>query len=116
MDQSLYMDVHVPFAITDQLRLRGVDVLTAQEARTGELSDSDLLDRAVELGRILFTQDTDLLTEASSRQRTGGSFVGVIYGAQTGVTIRKCVEGLELIAKAGTPAEWINRVEYLPLK
>lgn len=27
----LYMDAHVPFAITAGLRLRGVDVLTAQE-------------------------------------------------------------------------------------
>ena len=27
----LYMDVHIPQAITDQLRRRGVDVLTAIE-------------------------------------------------------------------------------------
>ncbi len=28
---SFYMDVHVPFATTEQLRRRGVDVLVAQE-------------------------------------------------------------------------------------
>jgi predicted nuclease of predicted toxin-antitoxin system len=113
---GIYTDVHIPFAITDQSRLGAVDILTAQEDGAGEFSDSDLLDRANELGRVLFTQDTDLLTEASSRQRTGGSFVGVIYAAQTRVTIRQCVEDLELIAKASEPSEWINRVEYLPLK
>ena len=32
---SLYMDVHIPQAITDQLRRRGVDVLTAQAAESG---------------------------------------------------------------------------------
>ncbi len=31
MAVGLYMDVHVPQAITDQLRRRGVDVLTAIE-------------------------------------------------------------------------------------
>jgi predicted nuclease of predicted toxin-antitoxin system len=59
------MDVHVPAAITDGLRLRGVDVLTAQEDGTGEFFDSDLLDRATALGRVLFTQDKGLLREAA---------------------------------------------------
>ena len=31
MTRALYMDVHVPFAVTLQLRQRGVDVLTAIE-------------------------------------------------------------------------------------
>ena len=50
------------------------------------------------------------------RQRTGRAFNGVIYAPQTGVTLGKCVADLELIAKAGEAWEWINRVEYLPLK
>jgi hypothetical protein len=48
------MDVHVPAAITRALVLRDVDVLTSQLDGTIELSDSDLLDRATELGRVLF--------------------------------------------------------------
>jgi hypothetical protein len=36
----LYMDVHVPQAITEQLRRRGIDVLTAFEDRTTELPDA----------------------------------------------------------------------------
>jgi hypothetical protein len=35
----LYMDVHVPIAVTYGLRLRGVDVLTAQEDGAAELPD-----------------------------------------------------------------------------
>ena len=58
------MDVHVPAAITRGLVLRGVDVLTAQIDDTTELEDPDLLDRATELGRVLFSQDEDLLTKA----------------------------------------------------
>jgi hypothetical protein len=49
MPVGLYMDVHIPKAITIGLRLRGVDVLTAQEDGTITLSDADLLNRATNL-------------------------------------------------------------------
>jgi predicted nuclease of predicted toxin-antitoxin system len=111
-----YMDVQVPLAITDQLRLREVDVLTAQEDGTREFADSDLLNRASELGRVFVTQDADLLVEGDLRQRTGRSFVSVIYAPQTRATIGQCVENLELIAKASESSEWVNRVEFVPLK
>ena len=55
MSVRLYMDVHVRRAVTAGLRLRGVDVLTAQEDGNRELLDPELLDRATELGRVLFT-------------------------------------------------------------
>ena len=35
----LYTDIHVPFAITVALHLRGVDVLTAQEDKAADLGD-----------------------------------------------------------------------------
>ncbi len=69
MSVPLYMDVHVPRAITKALRLRGVDVLTAQEDRMNEADDPDILDRATALGRAVFTQDGDFLAEAKGRQR-----------------------------------------------
>ena len=46
MPITLYMDHHVPRAITAGLRNRGVDVLTAYEDNTHELDDPALLDRA----------------------------------------------------------------------
>jgi hypothetical protein len=64
------------------LQLRGVDVLTAHEDGTSELPDPELLDRATELERVLFTQDDDLLTEVTRRQRQGQTFSGVIYAHQ----------------------------------
>lgn len=109
------MDVHVPAAITRALVLRDVDVLTSQLDGTIELSDSDLLDRETELGRVLVSQDEDLLAEATHPQRTDRKFGGVIYAHQLGVTIGQCVKDLEIIAKAGMPEDLANRVEYLPL-
>jgi len=112
----LYMDVHIPYAITTGLRLRDVDVLTAQEDGAAEYEDSALLDRATELGRVLFTYDDDLLEEAAIRQHKGHTFVGGVYARQLDVTIGQCVDDLELIGKACDPSEWLSRVEYLPLK
>ena len=116
MSVKLYMDVPVPLAITSQLRRRQVDVITAQEDGARRFSDSDLLNRASQLNRILVTHDKDLLVEGSLRQRIGGAFVGVIYVPQTGMTIGKCVDDLELLAQLTELAEWVKRVEYLPLK
>jgi predicted nuclease of predicted toxin-antitoxin system len=111
----LYMDVQVRRAVTDGLRLRGVDVITAQEDGARELEDSDLLDRANELGRVLFTQDDDLLVEAKRRQESGETFAGLIYAHQLKTTIGQCISDLELIAKATQPQEWISSTAYLPL-
>ena len=60
MTVSLYMDHHVPKAITIGLRLRGIDILTSYEDGTDQLDDNLLLKRAHELKRVLFTQDDDL--------------------------------------------------------
>lgn len=112
---ALYMDHHVERAITLGLRARGVDVLTAYEDGASRFADMNLLDRATALGRVLFTRDDDLLAEASTRQRAGGYFHGVIYAHLRIVDVGTCIRELEIIAKAGQPEDVINRVEYLPL-
>jgi len=68
MPLALYMDQHVPRAITTGLRSRNVDVLTASEDGTSACTDTELLDRALQCGRVLFSQDDDLLAEAARRQ------------------------------------------------
>ena len=110
------MDVHVRRAITVGLRLRGVDIVTAQEDETTRLPDPELLDRATALERVLFSQDADLLREASSRQRRRQHFSGLIYAHQLFTTIRQCIDDLELLAKVNEPSDFADRVEYLPLK
>jgi hypothetical protein len=57
--EELHMDHHVPRAITVGLRLRGVEVLTAAEDGASEADDPALLDRAMTVGRAIFTHDED---------------------------------------------------------
>ncbi|MGJ5675072.1 MAG: DUF5615 family PIN-like protein [Nostochopsis sp.] len=82
MAVKLYMDVHVPQAITDQLRRRGVDILTAIEDDSNELSDSELLERARLLERVIFTQDIRFKVMAQDWQNQGRQFAGLIFGHQ----------------------------------
>jgi hypothetical protein len=110
------MDVHVRRQVTDGLKLRGVDILTEQEDGRTRYEDSDLLDRATLLDRVLFSQDEHLLAYAASRQQAGISFGGVIYAHQRRITIGQCVDDLEFLALAGEPDDFANKVEYLPLK
>jgi len=57
MAVALMLDAHVPRAVADQLRCRGVDVVTAIEDGSDELGDDEPLERATSLNRVLFTQD-----------------------------------------------------------
>ena len=111
---ALYMDHHVPRAITVGLRLRSVDVMTAYEDGASEQDDPQLLDRANTLERVLFTQDDDFLAEATRRQKDGVFFRGVIYAHQLRISVGRCIHDLEIIAKAGEPETLYNQVQFLP--
>ena len=109
------MDVHVPPAVTTALRLRSVDVSTAQEDGAAQLDDDRLLQRATELGRILVSQDSDLLREGARRLREGADFSGIVYAHQLRTMIGQMVQDLEPIATATSNEEWRGRIEYLPI-
>jgi len=114
MSLALYMDQHVPRAITVGLRLRDVDVLTAFEDGASDASDQVLLDRATALDRVLVSQDADLLAEAAHRHAADIPFSGVIYAHQH-TPVGACVRDLEVIAKAGELADLRHQVLFLPL-
>lgn len=109
------MDENVPRAVTLGLRQRGVDVLTAQEDGYASTPDAQILDRAGELGRVLFSQDDDLLVEANRRQAENLPFSGVVYAHQLKITTGLCVRDLEFLARAADSSDMENRVEFLLL-
>jgi hypothetical protein len=116
MPVALYMDEHVPQAITDQLRRRGVDVLTALEDGFDHRPDEHVLERSTALKRVVFTQDIRFKARAENWQRTGRPFSGLTFGHQLGGTISEFVADLQLIAVASDIEEWQNTIEYLPFR
>jgi hypothetical protein len=112
---ALYFDVHVDHAIAGQLRLRQVDVLTAQEDGADRLSDELLLERAGTLTRPIVTHDIRFQALAEDWQRQGKPFCGLIFAHQMQVSIGQCVRDLEIIAKATDPRDWVSQIIRLPL-
>jgi hypothetical protein len=114
MTIPLYLDHHVKAAITVGLRRRGVDVATCAEDGMDRADDDQILARATQLGRAVFTQDDDFLALANEWLRNGRAFAGVIYAEQLGITIGQAIRDLELIALVLEPADIANRIEFLP--
>ena len=108
MSVALYMDEHVPYPITVGLRIRSVDVVTAQQDGRERTADSALLDRATELNRVMFSFDADMLREADKRQRRIVAFSGLIFAHPVRIAIGQCVRDLELVAKIAEPSELVN--------
>jgi hypothetical protein len=111
----LYFDHNVQRAVAQGLRLRGVDLLTSLEDGTERLPDPELLDRAMSLGRVLFSMDIDLVIEAERRQHEGVEFAGVLFARQ-GTPIGLLVEELEIVAAATDPDEMQGALIRLPLR
>jgi len=89
------MNHHVPAAITRGVRRRDVDVITALEDEAATMNDAQLLMRSTNLGRVLFSQDEDLLSVTRTWQNTGREFSGLVYAHQLEITIGKAVRDLE---------------------
>ncbi|MER3404413.1 MAG: hypothetical protein C4289_03950 [Chloroflexota bacterium] len=102
------MDEHVPRAVAEGLRRRGIDVLRAQEAGMLEAADEEHLALALREGRVVVTQDADFLRlHAAGRAHTG-----IVYAPQ-GTPIGAIIRGLMLIHDVLGPEDMVNHVEFL---
>ena len=115
MSVSLYLDENVPRAVAVGLRLRGVDVTTAQDDGRGGLADPLLLDRATELGASPSSRRMRIFWPKHRGARRQAFRFRESSTHQLYVTIGDCVRDLHLIAEAMHPDEVANRVEFLPL-
>jgi len=111
----LYFDHHVPRAVEVGVQQRGIDVLTLEADGTANRDDAFLLQRATDLGRVVFTQDRDFLVPAADWQKTRRDFTGMVYAHQLRITSGTAIRDLVLIASLTHPDDMRNRVEFLPL-
>ena len=79
------------------------------------MEDTDLLARATQLERVLFSQDADLLVIADRWLQTNREFAGLVYAHQLEITIGQAVRDLTLLAQVLDPEDMKNHIEFLPL-
>jgi hypothetical protein len=56
-----------------------------------------------------------MVREATRRQSEGKSFAGLVFAHPTQTTFGDCIHDLEIIGKAGEPADLADTIIYLPL-
>jgi hypothetical protein len=105
---AFYMDEQIPRAVTEGLRRRGGDVLTAQEAGLRGATDEEHLAYASREARVIFTQDADFLRLHAA----GRSHRGIVYAPQR-LPIGAIVRGLMLIYDVLSPEDMLDQVEFL---
>ncbi len=89
-------------------------MVTAEEDGAARFDDDLLLERATFLGRVLFSQDEDLLALAHQWQQAGREFAGLAYAHQLNITIGQAIRDLDHLAKVLDAGDMRNRVKYLP--
>jgi hypothetical protein len=105
----LYFDENLQLTIAEQLRSRGIDVVTVRDLNL--LGDSDLnhLTRASMMGRVLYTYDQDFLRLHAE----GYEHAGIVFGFADRTTHGDWVRALELICGVLTADEMKNHIEYV---
>jgi len=101
-------DEHIPNAVANGLRARGVDASTTGEAEQLGLSDATLLAFATTEGRVLITADADHLRLHAA----GVAHAGILF-APPDASIGFLIAGAMLIAEVLIDEEVLNRVEFL---
>jgi predicted nuclease of predicted toxin-antitoxin system len=112
MAVAFYFDVPVNKAIALGLRLRGLEVLTAQEDGYRTASDEEIMMKATKLNRPVVTADHDFLVLAKLMLQRERPFSGVIF-IRFKTPIGYVIDELEVYAKAGEPKDFLNQVIFL---
>jgi hypothetical protein len=109
------MDENIERAITAALKERAVDIVTAQEDGHANTADEIVFDRAVSLGRVLVSEDADMLAEATRRLRLGETFLGLVFWRQQKLPLGFVISDLELLGVAGVSEDVRDQILFLPL-
>ncbi len=85
----LYLDEHVPVALSSALAAHGVDCLTTQQAGNVGRSDDDQLTYATQNGRALVTFNRkDFVLLAHQWQEQGRTHAGLILSPELSIPAR----------------------------
>lgn len=102
------MDEHVPKAVTEGLRMRGVDVITVRELGLQAAEDMRHLERAAQDVRVVVTQDANFLRLHAS----GLLHQGIAYTHQY-TPVSHILRSLILLHDVLSSDDMVRHVEFL---
>ena len=113
MALDLYADECVDHRIVTGLRRRHISVISAHDEGLLGASDERHLQRAVELGRTIVTEDHDFLVMVSERAEEAMKSPGLIF-ILPGTSVGDAIRSIHLIATVFEPNELEDRIEWVP--
>ncbi len=109
---SAYADENIKQGVIDGLRLRGMDLVTAEERSQRATDDEILLVTAAAEGRLFLTNDADLLRIHSEWAAAGRHHAGIVYWEQN-LPIGEAIRRTLRYAREMTPENSRDSVKYL---
>lgn len=103
-----YLDEHIPPAVADGLRHRGVEVLTVKKAKMLGAGDEAQLEFAQEKEYVLVTHDDDVLRLAAE----GSPHSGIVYVPREH-SLGEMIRGLRGLADVFAEEVRDDRIEFL---
>ena len=104
-----HLDEHVPHAIAEGLRRRGIDVTTTVDAGLRGASDAVHLAYALEQGRVIVTNDPDFLVLA----QRDVPHMGIAYCDQERRSIGEMIRRLVLLWERHSAEALRGRIVFL---
>ena len=104
-----HLDENCHRAVAEGLSRRGIDVTTTPGAGLMSVTDAQQVSYGLAQGRVIFTQDRDLLRLDAA----GVQHAGIAYSTKDTKSIGEIIQGLVLMWEVLEPEEMQNRVEYL---
>lgn len=104
-----HLDEHVPSAVADGVRRRGIDASTTVDAGLRSATDETHLAYALAQGRVMVTCDRDFLVLASR----GRSHAGIVYYPYGRYPVGEVIRRLVRVWEQHSAEDMVNRVEFL---
>ena len=111
-DLHFYLDEHLDVEIARQLKRHGIDVLTVSKLESFGEGDMQQLHRAIRMGRVFCTNDSDLVEMASQ----GIEHTGIVFGQQEKHFIGTWVKFLRTLHRDFRRDELVNLVTYVSIE
>ena len=109
MPLALLCDEHVRFDVIHGLRIQGIDVVSVQDLGLRGRPDPEILAAAGQLGRIVYTSDTDFVRLSDS----GIPHLGILFHRSRKYSPSSAINVVSLACQVLSPDEMANRVEFL---
>jgi len=95
-------------------RIPRLDAVTAFEIGMSGATDSQLLSRAAQEGRIIVTHDRKTMPKHAGDLMGAGKNIAGLFVVPRSLSLREAIEDLELMITCSANDEWVNVIRYLP--